>query len=49
MNLFNFYIHCTRKSEKHKQSFLCENYNRTFHNKSIKILKRMKSMNNLPQ
>jgi len=30
MNLFNFYIHRTRKSEKHKESFLCENYELTF-------------------
>jgi len=30
-------------------SFASENYNRTFHNKSIKKFTHMKSINNLPQ
>jgi ABC-type sugar transport system permease subunit len=30
------FIHCTCKSEKHKQSFLIENYEQTFPNKEHK-------------
>jgi len=34
------FIQSTCKFEKHKKSFHSENYNRTFHNKSIKKIVR---------